>query len=70
MNYGDRSRHGEPFASDFVETVVNRVVSKRFVKRQQMAWRPRHAHSLLQIRTAMLNDQFRSHVERWCPSIA
>jgi len=42
----------------------------RFVNRQQMAWRPRHAHNLLQIRTAVLNDQLRSYVERWYPSIA
>ncbi|WP_441639648.1 IS1096 element passenger TnpR family protein [Cupriavidus sp. YAF13] len=70
VNYGDRYRHGDPIASGFVESAVNQVVSKRFVKRQQMAWRPRHAHNLLQIRTAVLNDQLRSYVERWYPSIA
>ena len=70
VNYGDCYRHGEPIASGFVESAVNQVVSKRFVKRQQMAWRPRHAHNLLQIRTAVLNNQLRSHVERWYPSIA
>ncbi|KJK21477.1 hypothetical protein UB46_27070 [Burkholderiaceae bacterium 16] len=70
VNYGERYRHGEPIASGFVESAVNQVISKRFVKRQQMAWRPRHAHALLQIRTAVLNDQLRSHVERWYPSIA
>ncbi len=50
VNYGDRYRHGEPIASGVVESAVNQVVSKRFVKRQQMAWRPRHPHNLLQIR--------------------
>ncbi|KDP89493.1 hypothetical protein CF70_031350 [Cupriavidus sp. SK-3] len=70
VNYGDRYRHGEPIASGFVESAVNQVISKWFVKRQQMAWRPRHARALLQIRTAVLNDQLRSHVERWYPSIA
>ena len=69
VNYGDRYRHGEPIASGFVESAVNQVVSKRFVKRQQIAWRPRHAHALLQIRTAVLNDLLRSHVERWYPSV-
>ncbi len=69
-NYGDRYRHGELIASGFVESAVNQVVSKRFVKRQQMAWRPRHAHNLLQIRTAVLNDQLRPYVERWYPSIS
>ncbi len=33
VNYGDRHRHGEPIASGFVESAVNQVVSKRFVKR-------------------------------------
>lgn len=47
VNYGRRYRHGEPIASGFVESVVNQVISKRFVKRQQMAWRPRRAHNLL-----------------------
>ncbi|CAG2158867.1 ISKra4 family transposase ISBte1 [Cupriavidus numazuensis] len=70
VNYGDRYRHGEPIASGFVESAVNQVVSKRFVKRQQMAWRPGHAHNFLQIRTAVLNNQFWSYVERWYPSIA
>jgi hypothetical protein len=35
-NYADRHRHGEPIATGFVESAVNQVVSKRFVKRQQM----------------------------------
>ncbi|BCG05222.1 hypothetical protein PPGU19_097900 (plasmid) [Paraburkholderia sp. PGU19] len=34
VNYGDRYRHGEPITSSFVESAVNQVVSKRFVKRQ------------------------------------
>ena len=69
VNYGDRYRHGEPIASGFVESAVNQVVSKRFVKRQQMAWRPRHAHNLLQLRMAVLNVLLRSYVERRYPSI-
>lgn len=33
-----------PITSSFAESAVNQVVSKRFVKRQQMAWRPALAH--------------------------
>jgi hypothetical protein len=40
-NYADRHRHGEPIATAFVESAVNQVVSKRFVKMQQMRWTPR-----------------------------
>jgi hypothetical protein len=43
-NYADRHRHGEPIASDFVESAVNQVVSKRLVKKQQMRWTPTGAH--------------------------
>ena len=70
VNYGDRFRHGEPITSSFVESAVNQVVSKRFVKRQQMAWRPAHAHGLLQVRTAVLNEQLRSCFGRWYPALA
>ncbi|CAE6795581.1 ISKra4 family transposase ISBte1 [Paraburkholderia haematera] len=70
VNYGDRCRHGEPITSNFVESAVNQVVSKRFVKRRQMAWRPAHAHGLPQVRTAVLNEQLRSYFERWYPALA
>lgn len=67
---GDRHRHGEPITSSFVESAVNQVVSKRFVKRQQVAWRPAHAQGLLQVRTSVLNEQLRSCFERWYPTLA
>ena len=35
-NYGDRYRYGEVISTAFVESTVNRVISKRFVKKQQM----------------------------------
>jgi hypothetical protein len=70
VDYGDRYRHGEPIASGFVESAVNQVVAKRFVKRQQMRWSDQNAHQLLQIRTAVLNDELRRHFEQWYPGIA
>jgi hypothetical protein len=64
-NYADRHRHGEPIATGFVESAVNQVVSKRFVKKQQMRSTPRGAHSLLQVRSRVLNQQLRGAFERW-----
>lgn len=49
-NYGDRYRHDETISTAFVESTVNYVVSKRFVKKQQMRWTQRGAHLLLQTR--------------------
>lgn len=51
VNYGDRYRYGERISTGFVESTVNQVVSKRFVKKQQMHWTKRGAHLLLQTRT-------------------
>jgi hypothetical protein len=47
----------------FVESTSSQVVSKRFVKKQQMQWTPRGAHSLLQTRTKVLNNDL-EHVFR------
>ena len=68
-NYGDRYHHGERIASGFVESTVNQVISKRFVKKQQMRWTQRGAHLLLQTRTATLNDDLRSSFEQWYPEM-
>jgi len=35
-NYGERWRNEETIATGFVESAVNQIVSKRFVKKQQM----------------------------------
>ena len=58
-NYGDRSRYGERVSTGFAESTINQVVSKRFVKKQQMRWTRRGAHLLLQIRTKVLNNDLR-----------
>jgi hypothetical protein len=69
-NYADRRRHGEPIATGFTESAVNQVVSKRMVKRQQMRWTQRGAHTLLQVRARVLNRQLRQDFERWHPQLA
>ena len=35
-NYGERYRNGEAIATGFVESAVNQIIAKRFVKKQQM----------------------------------
>jgi hypothetical protein len=49
-NYGDHYRHGETISTAFVESTVNYVVSKCFVKNRQMRWTKHGAHLLLQTR--------------------
>ncbi len=45
-NYGERYRNGERISTGFAESTVNQVVSKRMVKRQQMAWTERGAQTV------------------------
>jgi hypothetical protein len=68
-NYGDRYRHDETISTTFVESTVNYVVSKRFVKKQQMRWTQRGAHLLLQTRVQVLNDDLRKSFCRWFPKM-
>ena len=64
-NYGERYRCGERIASSFVESTVNQVVSKRFVKKQQMRWSKKGAHLLLQVRNLVINQQLRQRINSW-----
>ena len=68
-NYGERYRKGKIIATSFVESTVNQVVSKRLVKKQQMRWTPAGAHLLLQIRTQVLNGEWRLTLARWYPGL-
>jgi len=43
------------------------VVSRRFVKKQQMQWTLRGTHRLLQTRTKVLNNELDEVFPRWYP---
>ena len=64
-NYGERYRYGETISSSFVESTVNQVISKRFVKKQQMRWSKKGAHLLLQVRNLVLNQELRQRIDGW-----
>jgi hypothetical protein len=68
-NYGERYRQGKAISTGFTESAVNQVVSKRFVKKQQMRWSERGAHLLLQIRAQVLNGDWRATFLRWYPAM-
>ncbi|MDM0109305.1 hypothetical protein QTH97_30515 [Variovorax sp. J22R24] len=67
VNYGERYRCGERISTGFVESAVNQLVAKRFVKKQQMRRPPRGAHLLLQIRAHVLNGDLAEQFRRWYP---
>jgi len=70
VNYARRYREGLPISSSMAESAVNQIISHRFVKKQQMRWSPKAAHQLLQVRTAVLNDDLTAHFNRWYPGFA
>jgi len=68
-NYGERHRYGEVISTAFVESSVKEVISKRFVKNQQMRWTKKGADLLLQVRAQVLNEDLRPTFERWYPAM-
>ena len=64
-NYGERYRQGKIISTAFVESAVNQVVSKRFVKKQQMQWTKKGAHLLLQTRTQVLDERLEATLREW-----
>ena len=66
-NFGERYWQGETISTAFVESTINQVVSRRFVKKQQMQWTPRGAHLLLQTRTKVLNGELEVVFQGWYP---
>jgi len=66
-NYGERYRNKEAIATGFVESAVNQIIAKRFVKKQQMRWTKRGAHLLLQVRVKVLNDELQENFSKWYP---
>lgn len=66
-NYGERYRHGEAISTAMAESTVNQVMSRRFVKRQQMQWTRRGAHLLLQTRTQVLDGELETTFKSWYP---
>ncbi len=68
-NYGDRYRNGEAISSAVAESSVNQIISKRFVKKQQMRWTRGGAHLLLQVRTQVLDDTLLATFQRWYPGM-
>jgi hypothetical protein len=66
-HFGERWRQGETISTAFVESTINQVVSRRFVKKQQMQWTLCGAHLLLQTRTNVLNHDLDDLFRRWHP---
>ncbi|HSL38137.1 MAG TPA: ISKra4 family transposase, partial [Arthrobacter sp.] len=70
VTYSERWHNGERISTAFVESTVNRVVSRRFAKKQQMQWSKKGAHRLLQTRTKTLDGTLPDLFAQWYPAMA
>jgi hypothetical protein len=57
----------EAISSAVAESAVSQIISKRFVKKQQMCWTRQSAHLLSQIRTQVANETLRTTFQRGYP---
>ena len=68
-NYGERWRSGKIISTAFVESLVNQLISRRFVKKQPLQWTPKGAHLLLQMRVKTINGELAAAFRKWYPAI-
>ena len=68
-DYAARWDHGEIISTAFAESTVDRVVSRRFAKKQPMQWSRKGAHRLLQTRTRTLDGTLRDLFTTWYPAM-
>jgi|GEM_PF-2034928 len=54
-------------STDFVESTVNQLISKRFVKKQQMKWTRWGAHLFMQVRVKVVDEELGDIFKRWYP---
>lgn len=67
VNYAERYRDGKRVSTAPAEASVNRLVAKRFVKKQQMRWSRTGAHYLLKVRTSVLNGDLSERTKYEAP---
>ncbi len=67
VDYAERHRYGERVSTGFVESVVNQMLAKRMVERQQMQWTKKGAHLLVQARIKVLNEDWEAYFRQQYP---
>lgn len=60
---------GGRISTGFVESSINRIIGRRMCKGQQMRWSRVGAHSVVQLRVALLNREFHELAQRQFPCI-
>ncbi|SNY47976.1 hypothetical protein SAMN06297129_1293 [Pseudooceanicola antarcticus] len=69
VNYAGRYHEGKRVSTAPAEASVNRLVAKRFVKKQQMKWSRTGAHFLLKVRASVLNGDLPERTKYEAPKL-
>jgi hypothetical protein len=69
IDYRTWQRVGRKISTGFVESSINRIVGRRMCKSQHMRWSRVGAHSVVQVRVALLNQEFDELARRQFPWI-
>lgn len=69
INYRACRSHGGRISSSAVEGTVDRLVNRRLGKSQHMCWTKGGAQLLLQVRSALLNNELPTISHRWYPEL-
>ncbi len=69
IDYRTRQRIGLRISTGFVKSSINRIVGRRMCKIQHMRWSRAGAHSVVQVRVALLNQEFDELARRQYPWI-
>jgi hypothetical protein len=69
IDYRIWRRAGGRISTGFVESSINRIVGRRMCKSQHMRWSRVGAHSVVQLRVALLNQEFHELARRQFPWI-
>ncbi len=69
IDYRTWQHAGGRISTGFVESSINRIVGRRMCKSQHMRWSRVGAHSVVQLRVALLNKEFHELAQRQFPWI-
>ncbi|MBE7158928.1 MAG: hypothetical protein INR62_10945 [Rhodospirillales bacterium] len=64
-NFGGRHQQSEVISTASMQSTINQMISRRFVKKPQMQWTPCGVHLLLQTGNKLLNGELEAVFQAW-----
>ena len=64
VDYARRQQQGQPISTAPTESTVHNLLNRRMDSKQQMRWSPTGANHLIQVRAAVLSNEFDDSFQR------